>query len=204
MSEIWAIILAAGESKRMKTPKMLLPYHGTTIIERVVQNVLDSNVDNTVVVLGSEKNKILKVIGNMPVKNCYNENFDQGMLSSVICGFKSLPEDFGAALVILGDQPGIGPEIINEIIDAYRKSGKGIIIPVYNKRRGHPLLVDFKYMEEIYKLDMKEGLRSLAGRCQDDLLEVALATSDILWDIDTPEDYKNALKGNTKCGKEYE
>ncbi|MCJ7449745.1 MAG: nucleotidyltransferase family protein [Bacteroidales bacterium] len=194
MSDIWAIILAAGESKRMKVPKMLLPFHGKTIIETVIENVRDSKTDKTVVVLGSDKEKILKVTGQLPVIHCYNEYYRQGMLSSVICGFRSLPEKFGAALVILGDQPGIGPVVIDEVIDAYRKSGKGIIMPVYKNKHGHPLLVDRKYREEIEKLDPDEGLRSLFRKFPDDVFEVETKNPATLKDIDTQEDYINELK----------
>ena len=193
MGDIWAIILAAGESKRMKTPKMLLPFHGKTIIEKVIENVRDSKTDRTVVVLGSDKDKILKVTGQLPVMHCYNENYKQGMLSSVICGFRSLPANFEAALVILGDQPGIGPEIIDGIIDAYRISGKGILMPVYKSMHGHPLLIDRKYRDEIEKLDPDKGLRSLYRKFTDDVFEVRSEYPAILKDIDTEEDYMDEL-----------
>jgi molybdenum cofactor cytidylyltransferase len=194
MSEICAIILAAGESKRMKVPKMLLPFQGKTIIETVIENVRSSKTGKTIVVLGSNKEKILKVTGQLPVIHCYNENYKQGMLSSVICGFRSLPENFEAVMVILGDQPGIGPAVIDEVIDAYRKSGKGIIVPVYKNKHGHPLLVDRKYREEIEKLDPDDGLRSLFRKFPDDVFEVETKYPAILKDIDTQEDYLNELK----------
>ena len=194
MSEICAIILAAGESRRMKVPKMLLPFHGKTIIETVIDNVRSSKADYTVVVLGSDKEKILEATGQLPVIHCYNENYRQGMLSSVICGLRSLPETCEAVLVILGDQPGIGPAVIDEVIDAYRKSGKGIIIPVYKNRHGHPLLVDRKYREEIEKLDPDDGLRYLSRKFPEDIIEVEIKDPAILKDIDTQEDYLNELK----------
>ena len=194
MVNIWAIILAAGESRRMKTPKMLLPFHGMTIIEKVIENVRNSKAVNTVVVLGAERDRILKVIGHFPVIHCYNDNYTQGMLSSVICGFRSLPEDFDAAMVILGDQPGIGPEIINETINAYLTSGKGIVMPVYKGSHGHPLLIDKKFRNEIEKLDPDEGLRSLYRKFTDDVFEVLSDNPAVLKDIDTEEDYMNELK----------
>ena len=189
MSEIWAIILAAGESKRMNAPKMLLPFRGKTIIEKMVENVTASRVDKTIVVLGYGKDEILKVTGRLPVINCYNEHYREGMLSSVKCGLRFLPEGFEAAIIFPGDQPMIGPDVINLVIEAYRRSGKGIVVPVFNRKRGHPLLVDYRYREDIEKLDKNEGLRALAGRYPQDVLEVEAGTSDILRDIDTPEDY---------------
>ncbi|MCU0472375.1 MAG: nucleotidyltransferase family protein [Bacteroidales bacterium] len=194
MSEIWGIILAAGESKRMGTSKMLLPFKGKTIIENVIGTVVMSGVDKTIVVLGSGSNEIQQIIGRLPVKCCYNENYKQGMLSSVKCGFKNLPERFDAALIFLGDQPMVEISVINNVIDAYRNSGKGILMPVSLNKRGHPLMIDSKYRNEIESLDQGEGLRSLAQKFSDDVLEVEVNTSSILKDIDTMDDYNNELK----------
>ena len=193
MSEIWGIILAGGESTRMKVQKLLLPYQGKTMIEKVIENVTHSGVDNILVVVGSNRDEILGVIDNLPVSHCYNDNYKQGMLSSVKCGFRSLPGTFEAALVFLGDQPMIPAEAVNIVILAYRQSHKGIVIPVNQKKRGHPLLIDSKYSEEIEKLEEQEGLRGLAIKFPDDVLEVEVNLSGILNDIDTLEEYLNAI-----------
>ncbi len=194
MKEIWAIILAAGESKRMGFPKMLLPFRGTTIIEQVIENVINSQVKETVVVLGAERYEIQKVIRNWPVKHCINEAYKEGMLSSVKCGFRFLPHDFEAALVFPGDQPFIKPEITDRVISAFRLSGKGLVMPVYGNKRGHPLLISSRYRDEVMLLDPGEGLRALARNFSDDVLEVETDTPDILKDIDDQEDYLNELK----------
>jgi molybdenum cofactor cytidylyltransferase len=194
MSDIWAIILAAGESKRMRFPKMLLPFKGTTIIEQVIENVINSQVDETVVVLGAEKDEIEKLAVKWKVNHCYNEAYKEGMLSSVKCGFSFLPRDFEAVLVFPGDQPMINPEITDKIISAYRTTGKGIVVPAFSGRRGHPLLISSSYRDEIDLLDPEEGLRELARKYSDDVFEVDANTADILKDIDTQDDYLNELK----------
>jgi molybdenum cofactor cytidylyltransferase len=191
--EIFAIILAAGESKRMKEPKMLLAYMGMTIIEKVIENVLSSNIEKVLVVTGAESEAIIKVISGMQVTCCYNEHYKEGMLSSVKCGFRSLPENFEAALVFQGDQPFIKPGTIDKIITGYRKSDKGIAIPVYKEKRGHPILIDNKYRKEIENLNADEGLRSLAGRFNEDVLEIEINAQEILRDIDTREDYLDEI-----------
>jgi len=193
MKEIWAIILAAGESKRMKVPKMLLPFNGKTMIEKVIENVIRSEVFRTLVVLGSNRNEILGSISHLPINHCYNENYRKGMLSSVQCGFKNLPANFDAVLVFPGDQPFIEPDVINVIINTYRETGKGIIVPMYRKRRGHPLLIDCKYRDEIYTLEENEGLRSLSNMHQKDVFEVKTNSPGILKDFDTKEDYLSEL-----------
>jgi molybdenum cofactor cytidylyltransferase len=196
MNEIWAIVLAAGKSSRMKTQKLLLPFQGKTMIEKVIGNVTNSAVDRTLVVVGCNKDEILAVIDYLPVSHCYNENYKQGMLSSVKAGFRSLPETFEAALVFPGDQPMITPEAVNIVIRAYRQSNKGIVIPVFQKRRGHPLLINSKYREEIEKLEDQEGLSGLACKFPEDVLEVDVNLPGILKDIDTPGEYLESIKSN--------
>jgi molybdenum cofactor cytidylyltransferase len=193
MSGIWAIILAAGESKRMKVPKMLLPFHGKTMIEKVVENVAGSEVFRTLVVVGSFRDEVSGAISQTGVSSCYNDNYRNGMLSSVKCGFKNLPALYDAVLVFPGDQPFIEPVVINSLIKAYRKTGKGIIIPVYRGKRGHPCLIDFKYRKSVETLPEDEGLRSLAKRYPEDVFEVKTQSSGILKDFDTKEDYLNEI-----------
>ena len=191
MNNISAIILAAGESKRMKVPKMLLPFNGKTMLEKVIGNVISSEVFHTLVVLGSNRDEILGSISHLPVNHCYNENYRNGMLSSVQCGFKNLPEGFDAVLVFPGDQPFIEPEVINLVIRSFRETGKGIVIPVYGNRRGHPMLIGSRYRDVIGNLDDTAGLRSLAEIYKEDLFEVKTNSPGILKDFDTEEDYQN-------------
>lgn len=196
MQDNWAIILAAGSSKRMGTQKLLLPYNGATMIETVIDNVLGSHIEKVMVVLGADSEKITSVIGDKPVKFCRNQQPEKGMLSSVICGFKALPEDANAALIYLGDQPNIPPAITNTILEAYNDDLHGIVIPVHDHRRGHPLLVDLKYRRDIFKLDLEKGLRSLMHLFPQDVLEVDVNEPGILVDIDTREEYAKATKQN--------
>ena len=193
MGKIWSIILAAGESKRMGFPKMILEFKGKTMIENVILNVADSKSDYTLVVLGANKENIIAIIGNYDIKYCYNEYYKEGMLSSVQCGFKNLPSKFEAALVFQGDQPLISPSVIDSLINRYRSTDKGIIIPVYKGKRGHPLLLDSKYRDEIDKLDPDEGLRSISYINPGDVLEVDTDDPGILRDFDTYDEYKKEL-----------
>jgi molybdenum cofactor cytidylyltransferase len=193
MNGIWAIILAAGESRRMGSPKMLLPYAGLTIIEHVIMNVLAADIVSVVTVLGAEKEEIGKLTGKYDVINCYNDDYNMGMLSSVRCGLRSLPGNCSAALVLPGDQPMITTSEINKIIAAYRTSGRGIVLPLYDGKRGHPVIIDMKYRDEVMSLPDSEGLRALAGRHHDDICEAETDDPCVLRDIDTREDYLNEL-----------
>jgi molybdenum cofactor cytidylyltransferase len=197
MKEIWAIVLAAGESKRMKVPKMLLPFGRETMIEKVILNIAGSKADSTLLVLGSYRDEIRAVTASYPILTCYNENYRNGVYSSVRCGFENLPESVGAVMVFPGDQPFIGPGVINKVIDAYRRSGKGIVMPVYKKRRGHPLLLDCKYRNMVIGSEPADGLRNLAQEFPGDVLEVRANAPEILMDFNTKEDYLNAINQNS-------
>lgn len=190
MKEIWAIILAAGASTRMKQQKLLLPFNEKTIIETVVENVGRSVNSNILVVLGSHCQQIRKQIENYPVNYCMNEYYMDGMLSSVICGFRALPEDAKASLIFLGDQPQIPPQVTDLVIKAWNESGKGIVMPTFNGRRGHPVLIETRYKTEIEQLDPEKGLRTLSEKFTDDVYEVECIIPEILRDIDTPEEYE--------------
>lgn len=187
---IWALILAAGESKRMGRSKQLLPFEDRTILETVIDHILQSTVDETLVVLGANKEGIEEMIKDLPVKSVFNPHFKKGMLSSVQRGFASLPEEAEAVLVFLGDQPMIPSSVIDRIINAYQSSKKGIVLPVFEQRRGHPVLIHTKYRHEVAQLDPEIGLKELIHNHPEEILEVEMDTPSILDDIDTPSDYK--------------
>ena len=194
MGNSWAIILAAGSSRRMGSQKLLLPFGQSTLIETVIDNVIASAVDHVMVVLGPDQEEIMQVIGKRPVQFCHNREHEKGMLSSIICGIRALPADALSALIFLGDQPGIPPTVTNRIIHTYNEELIGIVIPVYEHRRGHPLLVDMKYRKEVEKLDLEKGLRALRHQFPQDVLEVEVDEPGILLDIDTREDYLKATR----------
>ncbi|MCI0522786.1 MAG: nucleotidyltransferase family protein [Bacteroidales bacterium] len=193
MTEIWGIVLAAGESKRMGSPKMTLPFRGKTIIETVIGNLLASKIEKCIVVVGADRTEVLSLTAKYPVVNCFNPNYKEGMLSSVKCGFDHLPSEFGAALVVLGDQPMIETEVINLVIETYINSDKGIVVPVHNGKRGHPLLIDRRHREEISGLAGPHGLKGLLVNHPEDILEVETGHISVLKDIDTQEEYLNEL-----------
>lgn len=191
---IWAVILAAGKSKRMGSAKLLLPMGKITLIENVIGGVLSARPDGVIVVLGADRERIEAVVGRYPVRTMFNPDFERGMLSSVTCGFKAVPSGARAILIFLGDQPAAPASITRRIIDAYRKTGKGIVLPAYRGRRGHPVLIDLKYRKDVGALDPRIGLRQLPRAHPDDVFEVKVRTAAILRDIDTPEDYRAFLK----------
>jgi molybdenum cofactor cytidylyltransferase len=190
---IWAVILAAGESRRMGGQKLLLPYGGHTVIETIVKTALDSSLDGTMVVLGADEVPVRKVLKPYPVRLAVNKDYRLGMLSTIQTGFKHLPHNARAALVMLGDQPEVPVHVIEEILRAYGRGDKGIVIPVAEGRRGHPVLIEAAYKSEVLGLDPGVGLRQLMSDHPGDVAEVEVAAPGILSDLDVPEDYSGAL-----------
>ena len=191
---ITAVILAAGKSRRMGTPKMLLPFGSGTIIESVITGALASRADTVLVVLGAKRRQIRSVVERFNVDTTINRRYKKGMLSSVQTGFKNLPESTRAVLVMLGDQPSVSPRTIDRLIEVFDKSGKGIVLPVVHGRRGHPILIDKKYRAEVLRLDPEVGLRALTHGHPEDIGEVTVEDTSVLEDIDTREDYAEAIK----------
>jgi molybdenum cofactor cytidylyltransferase len=177
----------------MGRPKQLLPFANKTILETVIDRITQSTVDEILVVLGANREQIEEVTKDLPVKSVYNPRFKEGMLSSVQKGFASLPDDAEAVLIFLGDQPMVPGSVIDQIIRAYRSTKKGIVLPVYDRKRGHPVLISTKYRKDVSHLDPEIGLRELVHNHPEDILEVDLDSSSVLEDIDTPEDYKKLM-----------
>ncbi len=193
---IWAIILAAGKSRRMGTQKLLLPFGEATVVEAVVRTAFASSVDRVLAVLGADRDAVRLKLEPSGAGFAINENDHLGMLSSVQAGFRALPADAEAAVVMLGDQPFLAPRVIDDVIGAYKEGRKGIVIPTFQGRRGHPVLVDLGFREEVLALDPADGLRRLMETHPRDILEVETGDANILRDMDTPEDYAGVRKPN--------
>ncbi|MBI4330510.1 MAG: molybdenum cofactor cytidylyltransferase [Chloroflexi bacterium] len=190
---ISAIILAAGESKRMGRLKQLLPLEGKTLIERTVDTVLASAVDETIVVLGHQAEAIEPLLKDRPVKMVLNRRYREGMSASLKAGLESVSSSSEAVLMVLADQPGLTADIIDRLLAAYRQKKGGVITPVYRGRRGNPVLIDIKYRPELMKLTGDVGARQLVAAHPEDVYEVEAGSDAILQDIDTEEDLQRHL-----------
>jgi molybdenum cofactor cytidylyltransferase len=193
---IWAVILAAGESKRMGRQKLLLPFGDVTVIEAVARTALGSRVDRALAVLGADREAVRAKLERYGLEFAVNQDFAEGMLSSVQTGFGALTPEAEAAVVMLGDQPFLPVRVVDEVIGAYRESGKGIVLPTFRGRRGHPVLIGLKYRDEVLALDPAEGLRGLMRAHPDDICEAEVDDPNILSDMDVPEDYADLKKGH--------
>ncbi len=181
----------------MAQPKLLLPFGEKTIIETVLDNAASSKANFTLLVLGGFREQIKQKTKGFPAITVFNPDYMRGMLSSVQMGFRSLPEGAQSAVVLLGDQPSISHTVIDKVIEGYSQTTKGIILPTYKKKRGHPVLFDMKYKNEIAALSPTVGLRGIVYGHPGDVFEVPVSSSSILRDIDNMQDYKRELLKKT-------
>lgn len=192
---ICALILAAGESKRMGEQKLLLKWGKSSVLEHVIKVFSSSGVDDIAVITGSHRTEIEKVISDLkkrhPVKAIFNEHYSRGeMLTSIQCGLEALqngPAD--AALIGLGDQPQVRERTVRMVCDAFRRTQSPIVVPSFQMRRGHPWLVARELWNDLLEWDPHQTPRDFLNRHQMNLLYVDAEDSSILADLDTPRDY---------------
>jgi molybdenum cofactor cytidylyltransferase len=178
----------------MGKPKQLLPFGGATILERVVDALLDAGVGEVIVVLGHLAEQVRVVLGDRPVKVVINEAYREGMLSSVQCGVRAAGTVQDAVLFALGDQPHIESQVVREVMGAYRSGEAGMVIPRYGGKKGHPIIINLqRYRAAILRLPAHVGLNALMQEYADDVRFIEVSTEDIIRDIDVPEDYRREL-----------
>ncbi len=185
----------------MGVHKQLLPFGGTTVIGHIVDELLRSRIDEVCVVAGHQADQVRRALEGRSVRIVVNPDYARNdMLASIRCGLAAMPAACRAVLVALGDQPAITAELIDAMIGCFAASGRGIIVPLHEGRRGHPLLLAGRYRDEIlagcvYHVPMVEvGLRGLLAAHADDVLELPVSTSAVLSDMDYPEDYQRELE----------
>lgn len=186
-----AVVLAAGQSRRMGRSKQLLPWEGTTVLGQTLQNVCRSTADAVLVVTGDREEEVAQIAAARGVETVHNPRYATGeMLSSLQVAVQHLPETFQAVLVVLADQPMIEPETYNQIMDAYRQGHGDLIAPVYKGRRGNPVLIGRPYFEALLALPVGDAPRTLLRRNEDQIYFVEVDSDTILRDLDRPEDYE--------------
>ena len=193
---ICAVVLAAGLSSRMGVQKMLLPFGDKTVITHIVDQLLASTVDKVYVVVGHQPERISAELSGRAVSIVKNPNYKSGMLSSVRCGLENLPEKCRAVLVVLGDQPSITTELVDQMLKSFAKTEKTILVPLHKGKRGHPILFSSQYRDEILTHYGDVGLRGLLHSHPDDIYELSISNASVLFDMDYPEDYRRELDYN--------
>jgi len=185
-----AIILAAGESKRMGKPKPLLKFEDRTFLEQIISVLKNSEVDRITAVLGAEAETVKESIDLSGIEVVINEDYEKGQLSSLTAGIKSAPEETDAIIVCLVDSPFINVKTINDIIRSFKEKNVPIIVPVFRGKRGHPVLFSKSMFKELLNAPEEHGARYVVYSNKERVFEVETSDREILIGINTPEDYR--------------
>jgi molybdenum cofactor cytidylyltransferase len=194
-AKIAAIILAAGASTRMGTPKQLLMLQGKSLLRRVTETAIAADCSPVVVVLGAGSDRIRDEVSHLPVKIVENPEWRTGMGSSVRSGIHTLHNtapEVDAAILLLCDQPFVTVQTMHQLILHYRLTQQPIVASTYQGIVGVPTLFDAKFFGELSSLSQAEGARAMIQRHQDSVVTVEFPQGAI--DIDTPSDYQRCLE----------
>ncbi len=186
-----AIILAAGQSKRMGKPKPLLRFGDKTFLEQIISVLKLSDVDRITVVLGAEAETIKNSVDLSETRVVVNKDYLKGQLSSLITAIEDTPEETEAVLLCLADAPFVSKEVVNKIVSKFRETNNPIIVPVFNGKRGHPTLFSKSLFNELLNAPQDQGARYVLYSNEEKVLEVEISESGFLISIDTPDEYKS-------------
>lgn len=191
-NNVTAVILAAGMSTRMGSPKMLLRWNDSTVIQVVLTALHTAGIEHSIVVLGAAEKEISRLLEQLPfeVHRVHNPNYANGeMTDSIKIGMEAVPESIQAVLIALGDQPQIQGETIGAILSRYEQTHNRLIVPSYQMRRGHPWLVDRALWADLKSLSPQFTMRDFMRKHSAAIDYLTVDTPSILQDLDTPDEY---------------
>lgn len=189
-----AVILAAGESRRMGEAKALLPYQGLTFVEHLITATRHPRVGLTRVVLGAHAGEIRGRLKLDPASIVVNPDWPKGQLTSLQAAIRSLPPQITSGLILCPvDHPLVSPHLIAALIAAFEASGKPIALPTYEGRRGHPVIFRSTLYSELLAASPDVGARQIVWAHADDIKEVPTEEEGVILNLNDPETMRKAL-----------
>jgi molybdenum cofactor cytidylyltransferase len=184
------IILAAGRSQRMGAFKPLLPFGAKTVIETAIDNMRGGGVEKVVIVagVGPRADELKAHLQESNVALAVNPDPNSEMSSSIACGVRAVPEETRAVIINPVDHAAVPAEIIALLLNEWQQ-GAQLVKPSWNKRGGHPVLIDLAFREQLLELDPQSGLKTFLSQRQDQVRRVEVNSNLIARDMDTWDDY---------------
>ena len=170
----------------MGKPKALLRFRGRTFLENILDAISRSSIQNTIIVIGHHRDDITARL-NLP-NLVFNPNYEQGMVTSFQTGIRALPPDSAGAVLFLVDHPVVEAATIEALVSSFAPNR--IVVPVFDGRRGHPVLFAAEVLQEILALPPSQGANIVVRRVPGRIVEVAVDSPGILIDVDTPEEFE--------------
>jgi molybdenum cofactor cytidylyltransferase len=194
MGRVAGIILAAGTSSRMGKMKLFLDVHGKPMLGHVVESALRSALDQVIVVLGNEYERVPASIDFEDATVVFNPDFLKGQSTSLKAGIAAAGENCDAALFLLGDMPLVDSGVIDAVLQEHKETRASIVVPVFAGRRGNPVLLARSLFPMVLALEGDIGARAILAANEDLIETVDVDHDGILLDVDTWEDYLRTFK----------
>lgn len=188
-----AIVLAAGMSTRMGQNKLLLAFKNKPLIAHAVDTLLASEVDEIVVVLGHEAEKVRDNIQGRQLRLVQNPDYHEGLSTSVRVGVAAVSSQAGGIMIYLADQPLLEPADVNHLARAFvraREADKSIVVPFFHGQRGNPVILDSSYRGAMAEVVGDVGCKRVIKRYPDKVFVVEMETDHVVRDVDNIEDYE--------------
>ena len=192
-ADIAAIVLAAGESRRMgEVNKLHLPIRGVPLLKRSIETLLSANLGEILVVLGHQHADTRALLEGLPVRCVINEDYESGQMTSVHCGLGALHEDCKGVIVALGDQPALTVNDINQLIAAFfTRDGGDVVVPEFEGKRGNPIIISNRCREEIVSGKYNFGCRRFIENNPQLVRTVQMPGPSVTIDLDTLLEYRS-------------
>ncbi len=195
MPEVWAILLAAGESSRMGQLKALLPWRDTTLLEYQLHSLLDAGVGRVIVVLGHDADRLKPLVDSADGASwTVNPDYLQGKTTSLKTGVAALAgQQVSDVLLLNVDQPR-SADTVRTLLKRHLASSYRITIPTHGGKGGHPILIAAELIPELAEIEEESlGLKAVVRRHADATEQFELDDPSVLLDLNTPEQYQKAL-----------
>jgi molybdenum cofactor cytidylyltransferase len=181
------VILSGGASRRMGSPKALLPYRGGTFLEHLLKVTDHPRIGWRRVVLGADAQAIGEGVELPADEVVINDNWEDGQLSSIQWGLRSLPAGTDGMLLCLIDHPLISRELVGALVERFYASGKAIVLPVYKGRRGHPVIFAARLYEELLNAPLETGARAVVWAHGEEVCEMETSDEGCVLNLNDPD-----------------
>lgn len=188
-----AVILSGGASRRMGSPKALLPYQGKPFLEHLLDVTRHKKIAWRRVVLGADVETISGVVSLTKEELVVNDDWEKGQLSSIQAAIRSLPTGTDGILLCLIDHPLISSTLVYELIDSFYSSQKQIVLPLYNGRRGHPVIFSATLYQELLNAPLETGARSVVWANAAEVEEMHTTEEGCVLNLNDPETLHRAM-----------
>jgi molybdenum cofactor cytidylyltransferase len=199
MPEVWAILLAAGESSRMGRLKALLPWRNTTLLEYQLHSLLAAGIHQVVVVLGHDAERLKPVVDSVDGASwALNPDYLQGKTTSLKTGVAAITgQQISDVLLLNVDQPR-SADTVRTLLERHLASSYQITIPTHGGKGGHPIFISANLLPELAGIEEEsQGLKAVVRRHAEATERFELDDPGVLWDLNTPEQYQNARESTT-------